>query len=76
MAQEPQPWRSYRKAVGRDAGGAVARAHFEAIRVRPDQFERVLLSAEVGFSSVERLGTPRGDGLAQGFQRPMFSFVK
>ena len=24
----------------------------------------------------DAFGTPRGDGLAQGFQRPMFSFVK
>ena len=71
---EPQPWRSYRKAVGRDAGGAVARAHFEAIRVRPDQFERVLLSAEVG-RSVERLGTPRG-AVAQGCNARSVSSVR
>lgn len=72
---EPQPWRSYRRAVGRDAG-ATARAHFEQIKMRPDQFERILLSEQVGFSSVQHLGIPNAEGLSDGFKRPIFCFVK
>ncbi len=67
---EPQPWRSYRK---RKHASAESARHYSAIRLRPP-FTDVLLGEDVGFATMEALGVP--PGAAEGYQRPMFCFVK
>jgi len=67
---EPQPWNSYSKKKK-----LTEKIHqmYQNIRFFPDQFGAYLLS-EVGFSTVESLGTPVHN--SKGFQRPLLLFRK
>ncbi|XP_067301409.1 7SK snRNA methylphosphate capping enzyme [Pseudorasbora parva] len=67
---EPQPWSSYsrRKRLTDETY-----RNYSSIRLKPDQFSS-FLTAEVGFSSYELIGTPRA--CAKGFQRSIYLFHK
>lgn len=67
---EPQPWSSYSR---RKRLTDVTYRNYSSIRLKPDQFSS-FLTAEVGFSSYELIGTPRG--CAKGFQRSIYLFHK
>ncbi|XP_061903692.1 7SK snRNA methylphosphate capping enzyme [Entelurus aequoreus] len=67
---EPQPWQSY---VKRKKLTDTITRNFHSIRLKPDQFSSYLTN-EVGFTSVEFLGTPKSS--SRGFQRPIYLFHK
>ncbi len=73
---EPQPWQSYRSAVKKQGGAALADAAFpvklDNILMRPEHFPEVLVH-EVGFRLVQNMEVP---GSAAGFNRPMYLFLK
>ncbi|KAG1957795.1 7SK snRNA methylphosphate capping enzyme isoform B [Pimephales promelas] len=67
---EPQPWSSYskRKKLTEDIC-----KNYHGIRLKPDHFSS-FLTADVGFSSYELIGTPQN--YSRGFQRPIYLFHK
>ncbi|XDV19740.1 hypothetical protein PO909_025157 [Leuciscus waleckii] len=67
---EPQPWSSYskRKKLTEDIC-----KNYHGIRLKPDHFSSYL-TADVGFSSYELIGTPQN--YSRGFQRPIYIFHK
>ncbi|XP_077062813.1 7SK snRNA methylphosphate capping enzyme [Siphateles boraxobius] len=67
---EPQPWSSYskRKKLTEDIC-----KNYHGIRLKPDHFTS-FLTADVGFSSYELIGTPQN--YSRGFQRPIYLFHK
>ena len=64
---EPQPWRSYSK---RKRESAEMAAMINALELRPDDFADKL--REVGFVSVDHLGTPDDEHIPKGFRRPIY----
>lgn len=78
---EPQPWSSYTKAK-RMADDL--RESYDALVVRPDDFERILLD-EIGFEKMELIGEIGEGGappehptrlMCAGFKRPLQVYVK
>ncbi|XP_037543495.1 7SK snRNA methylphosphate capping enzyme [Nematolebias whitei] len=67
---EPQPWESY---VRRKKLTENINRNFRNIQLKPEQFSSYL-TAEVGFSSSEQLGSPKCS--VRGFQRPIYIFHK
>ncbi|XP_043088540.1 7SK snRNA methylphosphate capping enzyme [Puntigrus tetrazona] len=67
---EPQPWSSYSR---RKRLTEVMYRNYRSIRLKPDQFSS-FLTAEVGFSSYELIGTPHSG--ANGLQRSIYLFHK
>jgi 7SK snRNA methylphosphate capping enzyme len=67
---EYQMWKSYKNNCSKNS---VMKANFEAIAVRPEDFERVLES-DFGFQIEAKLGTPLEQ--ATGFNRPILVLLK
>jgi 7SK snRNA methylphosphate capping enzyme len=67
---EYQPWKSY---INNKAASEVIKCNFKQIKIRPDDFERIL-SEEIGFTIISRLGTSLDK--AKGFQRPIVVLMK
>ena len=70
---EPQPWESYRK---KHKITETIRKTFHAIKLRPEQFEEVLLQ-DVGFASCRELPIEYPEKFSKGFsKRPVFVLQK
>jgi hypothetical protein len=74
---EPQPWKSYRNARGTTP---TIDAHFASIALRPSTFLDYL-TAEVGFTRYETLGTSTAAegatfGAGKGAQRGIYALFK
>ncbi|XP_052396663.1 7SK snRNA methylphosphate capping enzyme [Carassius gibelio] len=67
---EPQPWSSYSRSKRLTE---VTYRNYRSIRLKPDQFSS-FLTAEVGFSSYELIGTPHSS--ANGLQKMIYLFHK
>jgi len=68
---EAQPFCSYKK---KKKINETTFHNFNAIRLKPEQFNEYLLSREVGFSQSELIGTPENP--SKGFRRPIYVFTK
>jgi 7SK snRNA methylphosphate capping enzyme len=71
LVLEYQPWKSY---VKNKAASPHIKQVFATIQIRPEDFEAILTSPQVGFEVEHRLGTPLE--LARAFDRPILVLRK
>ena len=88
LVLEPQPWRSYRRAVRKrgvrealllssnsdSSSPASPPRSLDSLRIRPADFVSILEEPRHGFALVRSLGVP--EGAAPGFDRPLLLFRK